>query len=406
VAASPEDPGARYRQPLAELIVDVGLGMQAGQVVAITSEPGMEPLMRAVAAQAYARGALYVDPWIFDVHVKHSRLLHAPEDTLNWIPPWLGARLRALAEINAAWVTLLGPVAPNLMEDIEPRRLGLDSLPRVPDSGPLIGERLFNWTIAPSPNPGWAAGVYPELPAEQAYQRLWDEIAHICRLDEPDPKAAWLARLAQLESVAVKLTELKLDALRFIGPGTDLTVGLLPSSRWAAGREETAFGVLHTANIPTEEVFTAPDPQWVDGSVRSTKPLFLYGGIVEGLQVSFEAGRVVAVDADRGAEAVRALIERDDGAARLGEVALVDRASRIAQTGTVFYETILDENAASHIALGRAYTTSVSDSADLDRLNVSAIHIDFMIGSDDVTVTGLLADGSEIPLLRGGDWQI
>jgi aminopeptidase len=153
-------------------------------------------------------------------------------------------------------------------------------------------------------------------------------------------------------------------------------------------------------------VFTAPDPQWVDGSVRSTKPLFLYGGIVEGLQVSFEAGRVVAVDADRGAEAVRALIERDDGAARLGEVALVDRASRIAQTGTVFYETILDENAASHIALGRAYTTSVSDSADLDRLNVSAIHIDFMIGSDDVTVTGLLADGSEIPLLRGGDWQI
>jgi aminopeptidase len=164
--------------------------------------------------------------------------------------------------------------------------------------------------------------------------------------------------------------------------------------------------VTHTANIPTEEVFTAPDPRRVDGHVTSTKPLFLYGGIVEGLRVRFEAGRAAAVEADRGAEAVRALIERDDGAAKLGEVALVDRASRIAQAGTVFYETILDENAASHIALGRAYTVNVSDPADRDRLNVSAIHIDFMIGSDDVAVTGLLADGREIPLLRGGDWQI
>jgi len=403
---SAADPGDRYIEALAELAVDVGMNVQPGQVVAITTEPGMEKLTRAIAEKAYARGAVYVDPWMFDVHVKHSRLKHAPQESLSWIPPWLGARLRALGEINAAWVTLRGPIAPNLLEEIDSLRVGLDTLPRVPDSGPLIGAGAFNWSIIPSPTPGWAAGIYPDLPIEQAYERLWEEVAHICRLDEPDPKAAWLARLSQLEALAVQLTELELDAVRFQGPGTDLMVGLLPSSKWVGGRDETAFGVTHTANIPTEEVFTAPDPERVDGYVAATKPLFLYGGIVEGLQVKFERGRVVDVKADRGADAVRTLIKRDDGAARLGEVALVDRASRIARTGTVFYETILDENAASHIALGRAYTNNVSDPADLERLNVSAIHIDFMIGSDDVAVTGRLADGGEIPLLRGGDWQI
>jgi aminopeptidase len=400
------DPGDRYVEALAGLAVDVGMNVQPGQVVAITTEPGMEKLTRAIAELAYARGALYVDPWMFDVHVKHSRLKYAPEESLSWIPPWLGARLRALGEINAAWVTLRGPIAPNLLEDIDSKRVGLDTLPRVPESGPLIGAGAFNWSIIPSPTPGWAAGIYPELSVEQAYARLWEQIAHICRLDEADPEAAWLARLSQLEALAVQLTELKLDAVRFEGPGTDLTVGLLPSSKWVAGRDETAFGVTHTSNIPTEEVFTAPDPLRVDGHVAATKPLFLYGGIVDGLKVRFEHGRVVDIQADRGADAVRTLVKRDDGAARLGELALVDRASRIAESGTVFYETILDENAASHIALGRAYTVNVRDPADLERLNVSAIHIDFMIGSDDVAVTGQLADGREIPLLRGGDWQI
>jgi aminopeptidase len=400
------DSGDRYIEALALLAVDVGMNVQPGQVVAITTEPGMEKLTRAIAELAYARGAVYVDPWMFDVHVKHSRLKHAPEDTLGWIPPWFGARLRALGEINAAWVTLRGPIAPNLLEDIDPVRVGLDTLPRVPESGPLIGAGAFNWSIIPSPTPGWAAGIYPELPVDQADERLWEQIAHICRLDEPDPKAAWLARLTQLEALAVQLSELKLDAVRFVRPGTDLTVGLLPSSKWVAGRDKTAFGVTHTVNIPTEEVFTAPDPERVNGYVAATKPLFLYGGIVDGLKVGFEQGRVVGVEADRGADAVRTLVKRDEGAARLGEVALVDRASRIAESGTVFYETILDENAASHIALGRAYPVNVSDPADLERLNVSAIHIDFMIGADDVAVTGLRADGSEIPLLRDGDWQI
>ena len=400
------DSGDRYIEALALLAVDVGMNVQPGQVVAITTEPGMEKLTRAIAELAYARGAVYVDPWMFDVHVKHSRLKHAPEDTLGWIPPWFGARLRALGEINAAWVTLRGPIAPNLLEDIDPVRVGLDTLPRVPESGPLIGAGAFNWSIIPSPTPGWAAGIYPDLPIEQAYARLWEQVARICRLDEPDPKAAWLARLTQLEALAVQLSELKLDAVRFVRPGTDLTVGLLPSSKWVAGRDKTAFGVTHTVNIPTEEVFTAPDPERVNGYVAATKPLFLYGGIVDGLKVGFEQGRVVGVEADRGADAVRTLVKRDEGAARLGEVALVDRASRIAESGTVFYETILDENAASHIALGRAYPVNVSDPADLERLNVSAIHIDFMIGADDVAVTGLRADGSEIPLLRDGDWQI
>jgi aminopeptidase len=400
------DPSSRWLQPLAELAVRIGMNVQPDQVVSITTEPGKEAITRAIAETAYAAGARYVDPWSFDVFVKHSRMLHAPEETLGWVPPWIGERLRMLGELNAAWVSLRGPVAPHLMDDIDPRRLGMDSLPRVPDSLPLINGRLVNWSIVPVPTRGWAEGVFPELDRDTAYSRLWEEIAYVLRLDEDDTAAAWDTRFDQLDDLARRLTSLALDAVHFEGPGTDLTIGLLPSSRWEIGRTTTVFGVTHAANLPTEEVYTAPDPERVDGVVAATRPLFASGGRVEGLRVQFRGGRVVSVQADRGAGIVESLIARDIGAARLGEVALVDRLGRVGQTGTVFYETVLDENAASHIALGSAYTSNVTDPADAARLNESAIHTDFMIGSSDVAVTGVRRDGTKVPLLRGGDWQV
>ena len=270
----------------------------------------------------------------------------------------------------------------------------------------MVADRTVNWTIVPYPTLAWAQQVYPELDDEAAFETLCREIVHVCRLDEPDPDAAWRERVDELADVGSRLDALSLDALHYEGPGTDLTVGLLPSSSWIGAVSWTVDGLEHLPNLPTEEVFTTPDPERTEGHVRSTMPLVLVdGSIVRGLEVRFEGGRAVEVDAEEGAEVIRARIARDEGASRLGEVALVDRESRIGQLGTVFYTTLLDENAASHVALGFAYEEAVSEE-DVARANKSAIHIDFMVGGDDVDVTGITRDGGRIPVLRGGAWQV
>ncbi len=392
---------------IAQLAVGIGANIQPGQVVGISVEPGQEAISRAVAEAAYARGAKYVDAGYFDPHLKHSRLRHAPRDTLDYVPPWLGERALHLGAIGGARIAFQGPVEPHLFDDIDPELLGLDVLPRIKEAMIVTMERQSNWTIVPFPTRGWAQLVHPELDPESAYERLWQEIERILRLDEPDPEAAWLERLEQLEAVSTKLNELHLDALRYDGPGTDLTVGLLPGSRWISGRMTTIHGITSTVNLPTEETFTAPDPLRVDGTVTATKPLLIPGTApIEGLRVRFEGGRAVQIDADSGAEILRSMTAKDDGASRIGEVALVDRESRIGQTGSVFYSILLDENSACHLALGTAYPFSVEEGGDRDRANTSGIHVDFMIGSDEVAVTGVRADGGEVPLLLDGAWQI
>jgi aminopeptidase len=322
------------------------------------------------------------------------------------VPSWYGERLLAIGDQRAARVGLSGPVEPGVMDDVDPARAGRDQTPFLKESAKVVNDRTTNWTIAPAPTEGWASLVHPDLAPADALARLWDQLLHILRLDEDDPVAAWRARADTLVDAAARMTSRRFDALRFVGPGTDLTVGLLPSSSWLAARFETIDGIEHMPNLPTEEVFTTPDPRRVDGVVRSTKPLYLGGSIIRGLVVRFEGGRVAQIDADEGADVLRAYIERDDGASRLGEVALVDREGRIGPLGTVFYDTLLDENAASHIALGSAYAITVDDEADKARANQSAIHVDFMIGGDDVDVTGVAADGTETPVLRGGAWQL
>jgi aminopeptidase len=396
----------QHIQALAELIVRFGANVQPDQIVAIGSEPGKEPLTRAVAGAAYKHGARFVDLRVFDVHLKRLRALHADPESLGFVPAWYGEQMLAYGEHRCAQISLTGPVAPHLMDGIDPELMGRDMLPRVRESIQVVNARTTNWTVAPCPTPGWAGLVHPELAPDDALERLWEEIAHVCRLDETAPVAAWEARLERLIEVAARLDSLRLDALRYEGPGSDLTVGLMPGSRWRGARVATVDGIVHAPNIPTEEVFTTPDPDRVEGVVTSTKPLFTSGVVINGLRVRFEGGRAVEIDANEGAGTLRTLASRDPGAARLGEVALVDRESRIGQLDVTFFDTLLDENAASHIALGDGFDFAVEGEDDLRRVNRSEIHVDFMIGSDDVSVTGVDRGGSEIPLLRNGSWQI
>ncbi|MGI8511845.1 MAG: aminopeptidase [Solirubrobacteraceae bacterium] len=399
--------GAEFTDRLAELVVGLGANVQPGQIVSIGTEPGKEALTRALAAEAYRRGAKFVDVTSFDLHVKRARIEHADEDTLDFVPDWYGKRLLALGEQRCARIGLTGPVAPGLLDDLDPARVGRDQLPFLPEAGQVVNDRTTNWTAAPCPTGDWAELVFDDLEPAAALAKLEEQLAHICRLDEADPVAAWRSRLDALVAAAAALTERRFDSLHFDGPGTDLTVGLLPSSSWMAASFTTVDGIEHVPNLPTEETFTTPDPARVDGVVRSTKPLALPGSIVRGLEVEFSGGRAVRIESDRGAEALCALCERDEGAARLGEVALVDRHGRIGPLDTVFYDTLLDENAASHIAFGRAYEFTVDDEADKQRANLSAIHVDFMIGSEAVTVTGVPAGGGDpVPVLAGGDFQL
>jgi aminopeptidase len=391
-------------QRLANLLVNFGANVQEGQILDVRSALGKEELTRAITADAYKRGAKFVDVSYWDPYVKRERLEYAADHVLEFVPPWHGSRTLQLGDERAAVISLSGPVEPHLFDDVDAARLGRDVFPRVKEWTTVINERTVNWCIAPGPTETWAQLVHPDL-GPDALAKLWDEVVHICRLDEPDPQAAWEERVAALETAAARLTERRFDALQLEGPGTDLTIGLLPSSRWIGGGDVTVDGIRHMANLPTEEVFTAPDPERVDGTVRATMPLFTQGRIVEGLAVRFEGGRAVDVTADSGAEMFRALTEQDEGAARLGEIALVDREGRIGPVQTVFYDTLLDENAASHMALGSAYDANVDDT-DRDRLNRSSIHVDFMVGSPEVQVTGITPDGTRVPVLRDATWQV
>ena len=394
---------ARY----AKLIVEVGTNVQPGQDVLVIAAPESARLVRAIAAEAYRHGARFVDPWYFDPQVKRIRALTAREDTLGFVPPWVGSRLTRLGEGHGVRISVSPNAPPGLMNGVDPAMAGQDQLPSVPQHLEVINAKTTNWCVVPWATPEWARFVHPDLEEDAAVAKLFEELVYVLRLDEDDAQAAWNKRFAQLHAAGTRLDALGLDSLRFVGPGTDLRVGLLPTSSFAGAEpgSTTVDGILFHPNIPTEEAFTTPDPERVDGVVTATKPLDLSGTVVDGLRVRFEGGRAVSIEADEGAEALQARVAKDDGGSRLGEVALVDREGRIGKTGTVFFNTLLDENAASHIALGSAYATAVGDE-DRNRINKSGIHIDFMIGSDDVEVTGLTRDGREVRVLRGGTWQL
>jgi aminopeptidase len=390
---------------LAELAVH-GANVQPGQVVYFTAEHGQARLARAVAAAAYRRGAKWVDVFWFDVYVKEARVRYADPDTLDFVPPWYGERVLALGEMAAARIGFSGLSTPRLFQGLDPALVGKDRLPVLKEQSKVTADCSTNWCVVPCPHVEWSRVVYPDLDDEHGLERLWQDLEHVLRFDEPDPNAAWDERMNSLADSARRLNGRQFDALEYRGPGTEFRVGLFKSGSWITADIERRDGLRHIVNLPTEEVYTSPDPARANGHVTATRPLVLRDGtIVRGLRVQFEGGRAVDISADENADLLRARLAVDDAALRLGEIALVDNTGRIGPLGTVFQDTLLDENVASHIAFGNGFPFAVGDD-DRGRINRSGTHIDFMVGSPELEVDGITADGDKVPVLRGGTWQI
>jgi aminopeptidase len=386
---------------LAELAVGVGANVQPGQHVEVSGEIGHLEVVRAIAAAAYARGAEFVDVEISDPLVQAARIEAAPQASLSHVPEWERERVRNLADRGGASILVTGPTCPGLLDGLDPRRVALAS--QGPSAQWRDATRAINWTILPAATEGWAAELRPQLPTDEALASLWADIAHVCRLDTSDPVAAWKGRLADLRDRAAWLTAQELHAVRFEGPGTDLTIGLMEGVRWERAEMTTPGGIGFVPNLPTEEVYTTPDPARVDGDVRLTRPVVIGGRRIDGVGLRFREGRVVEIDGPPEAAALREFVARDDGTARLGELALVDADSRVANLGQTFGEILLDENAASHIALGYGFP-SLIPSSSRQTANASDHHLDLMIGSPEVRVSGLDGEGNVLLLLRKGAW--
>jgi aminopeptidase len=384
----------------AELCVRVGANVQPGQELFVESGLAHTELARAIVRQGYRAGATYVHVLYHDDHVRRAMIELGPDGALTHAPEWRKEWLES-GDGNA-FIGTTGDPEPELMADLDGDRVGRALMQELTEIGlRQLRDNSVNWCVVAAPNEGWASQVFGEPDLE----RLWELVAFAMRLDEPDPVAAWREYSDLLQERAAMLNALRPDALRYRGPGTDLTVGLLPTSRWDGGGSETAGGIPFIANMPTEEIFTAPDCRRADGTIRSTMPLVLRGQIIRGLQLTFESGRIVQVEAETGAELVRGQLAAVANADRLGELALVTGDSRVGQARTLFYDTLFDENATCHIAWGSGYPSSVEGEPG-EGLNVANIHVDFMVGGPDLEVDALLADGTAVPVIREEAWML
>ena len=385
----------------AAVAVRVGANVGDGQNVFIGSLVEHAPLARALARQSYAAGARYVDVHYGDQHVRKAMIELGPDTALDHSPAWQVERVQAFA--GNAMIATTGDPAPHLLADLDGERVGRARPTDVIKAHlRLITESTMNWTGVAFPNEGWARQVFGEPDVE----RLWHAVATCTRLDEDDPVEAWRMHMGRLDGRARALNALELDRLTYRGPGTELEIGLLTRSRFGSALFRTVDGRPYVANMPTEEVFATPDARRAEGVVSSTKPLAVGGDVVEGLRVTFEGGRIVDVQAERGADVIRSQLQADENAPRLGEVALVDGTSRVGKTGLIFFDTLYDENATCHIAYGAAVAAGHEGVEPDDGINVSAMHTDFMIGGPEVDVDGVTRDGRVVPLLRDDVWQL
>jgi aminopeptidase len=395
----------------ARLAVRVGVNLEPGQDVTVICYVEHAPLVRAVARVAYAEGARRVDSYYIDLHLRREKAAHAPDDVVGWTPPWMLQRVEEEAERRTAMINIVGEPEPDLFAGLDPGRVA-NSL--MPDLRRAVWSTFDHgrspWTIFAFPTPGWAEQVF----GEPDLGRLWDAVRGTVRMDAPDAVAAWTEHIAMLKGRASQLNERRFDAVRFRGPGTDLTVGLLPVADWTAAGIETYWGQFYVPNLPTEEVFTTPDSRRTEGKVRSTQPLVLVGGtVVRDLEMTFQNGRVTEVRAATGADEVRGELSVDANASLLGEVALVDEQSLVGSSGITFWSTLFDENAASHIAYGTGWPKSLrletlpgDEELQAMGVNRSRAHTDFMIGGPEVEVDGLDEQGTATPILRDNAWQL
>ncbi len=404
---------ARNLDKLAEVAVHVGLGLAPGQQVVMTAMLDAVPLTRRIVEHAYKAGATVVTTLFSDEQASLLRFHHARNESFDEAPVWLYEAMAAAYRSGAARLAITGN-DPALLSKEDPGKVSRVNRATSKAYRPaleLITREEINWTIVSSATPAWAAAVFPDLPQEEALARLWQAIFKATRVDQDDPVAAWKQHDANLHARADQLNAKRYAALHFHGPGTDLRVGLADDHLWLGGGSTARNGRYCIPNMPTEEVFTTPHKDRVEGRVTSTKPLSHQGTLIEGISVRFEAGRIVEAHAARGEQVLQTMIETDEGARRLGEVSLVPHSSPIASSGLLFLNTLYDENAACHIALGQAYSMCFKDGLNMSKeqlaargANESLIHVDWMIGSNHIDVDGITALGAEEPVLRAGEW--
>lgn len=398
---------------LAQIAVQVGTNVQAGQQLVVTAPLESYPLVRRITAHAYQAGASLVSTLFADDEVTLLRFRHARDETFDTAADWLQDGIAAAYASGAARLAITGS-NPSLLSREDPKKVARANLAHSKAIAPalaLITRYETNWAIVSCATPSWAATVFPNEAPDRALALLWEDIFAASRVNVADPMANWRRHVAELGRRVEILNAKRLATLHFRGPGTDLRVGLADDHLWLGGATTARNRVVCVPNLPTEEVFTTPHKDRVDGTVRSTKPLSYQGTVINDIRVRFESGRIVESSASEGEAVLRNMLDSDEGARRLGEVALVPHSSPIAKTGRLFWNTLFDENSASHIALGQSYSNCVRDGDSLDAetlaakgANASLIHVDWMIGSQEMHVDGIRADGSVEPLMRRGEW--
>lgn len=400
-------------EKLAEVAVKVGLGLEKGQDLVITAPMAALPLVRFITRHAYMAGAGVVSAFYSDEETTLARYQHAPDASFDKAAGWLYEGMAKAYENGAARLAIAGD-NPMLLSEQDPSKVARANKANSMAYKPAL-EKIanfdINWNIVSYPNPSWARQVFPDLPEEAAVAKLAEAIFAASRVDVADPIAAWAEHNANLKTRSTWLNGERFSALHFTGPGTDLTVGLADGHEWHGGASKAKNGIICNPNIPTEEVFTTPHALKVEGHVSSTKPLSHQGTLIDDIQVRFEGGRIVEAKASRGEEVLNKVLDTDEGARRLGEVALVPHSSPISASGILFYNTLFDENASCHIALGQCYSKCFLDGASLSPEQIKAqggnsslIHIDWMIGSNKVDIDGIKPDGSKVPVMRKGEW--
>ena len=396
----------------ADVIVKVGLNLRNDQRLAIRAILDDAPFIRKVTESAYKAGARYVDVQWTDEQSARIRMEHADDEALVDVPDWILIRYEEFYKRGDAELAIHSS-DPDLMAGIDPDRIAKSRKARMEKLvGPLRKyENMANWCVAATATPSWAKKVFPDMPVEDAQAKLWEMIFKACRIDQPDPVAAWKEHTHKLEQYKNYLNSKRYSALQYQAPDTDLTIGLPEKQNWAGAQESFKNGITCTVNIPTEEVFTMPHKDKVNGHVKATLPLNLSGTLIEDFTVTFENGKAVKLTAKKGEADLRKLIETDESASFLGEVALVPNSSPIKQSGILFYNTLFDENASCHIAFGNAYRTSVEGGEDMtdeefaaEGGNKSLVHTDFMIGSAEMDIDGITEDGTHEPIMRQGEW--